>query len=87
MRRIYHDESGSIVTISMIDLPKLRHRRTVAKSNLDFISIHFCLFAGLYQFKILYYLVSIGGICGLFFGISFISIIDFIYNFVKGEYF
>lgn len=36
--RAYRDESGSVITISLIDLPKQRHKRTVAKSNLDLIS-------------------------------------------------
>lgn len=36
--RRFREDAGSLVTISMIDLPKQRHRRTVAKSNFDLMS-------------------------------------------------
>ncbi|KAJ6643000.1 Degenerin del-1 [Pseudolycoriella hygida] len=57
----YHDEPGSLVSISMLDLPKQRFIRNIVGTNLDFV-------------------ISVGGIVGLFFGASILSIIDVIYT-------
>lgn len=82
------NEEGTDITISMIALPTYRYFRRIVRTDVDFIiSIgeHSNLNSYFRTIKFIFiflFTLSTGGIFGLFFGTSFISILEFFYKFV-----
>lgn len=71
------------VVLEAINFPVLRYQRRVIRNDLDFVGnmeskLHGCSRCFMQDF--LCFTVSLGGIGGLYFGVSLISVIEFLYS-------
>lgn len=76
----------------MLDLPKQRFIRNIVGTDLDFVSKFLCYIkvcvvrcvAGINETPA-FFQVSVGGIVGLFFGASILSIVDIVYKIYRNR--